>query len=116
MTVGIQPSVATIDNQLSNISLQMRNLMQVAQNLATQVGSTNTQSALAYLETVGYSNTPNASNPGGVSDAALALTVIDYFTQVSGVYYGTVQAGGSGGTGAVAFNINAATAFLWNGQ
>jgi hypothetical protein len=112
--VGTQPTNATINNQLTSIAVQMRNLMQQAANLSTQVNGTG--QGLAYLEEMGYASAANDSNPGDQSDAAWALEVIAYFNTVAGCYYGTVQQGGSGGTGAATFDFDSALASLWNGQ
>jgi hypothetical protein len=114
MPVGTQPTNATIDNQLTAMSLQLRNLMQAAVNLSTQVNGTG--QGLAVLEGYGYSSAANAGNPGDISDASYALQMIAYLNTVAEVYFGNVQQGGSGGTGAVTFNFNNALAELWNGQ
>ncbi len=112
--VGVQPNNANINNSLTGIAVQMRTIMQQAANLSTQVNGTG--QGLAYLEAAGFSSAANADNPGDQSDAAWALEVIAYFSTVAGVYFGTVQAGGSGGTGAVEFSYNEALASLWNVQ
>lgn len=88
--------------------------MERCNNLATQINSSN--DGHGYLVSIGYSDTPNNKNPGGVSDAVYAQTLVAYFSQVAGVYYGTVQSGGTGGTGAINFNINSALSGTWNGQ
>jgi len=92
----------------------MRDIMQQAVNLSTQVNGSG--QGLASLEAIGFSSAANPDNPGDQSDAAWALEVIAYFNTVAGVYFGTVQAGGSGGTGAVQFDYNEALASLWNVQ
>lgn len=112
--VGTQPNNATINNQLTGIALQLRELMQAASNLSTQVNGTG--QGLAYLEGIGFSSAANPNNPSSMSDAAWALQVIAYFNTVAGCYFGTVQQGGSGGTGAADFNFHNALASLWNGQ
>lgn len=112
--VGTQPTNATVNNQLTAMAQQLRNLMQAAVNLSTQVNGTG--QGLAFLESIGYSNAANPLNPGSISDAEYALQLIAYFNTIAGVYDGSVQQGGSGGTGAVDFNFNNALAVLWNGQ
>jgi hypothetical protein len=112
--VGIQPTNSTINNSLTSPALQMRNLMQAVANLNSQVNGNG--EGLAYLESIGYSSVPNPANPNSISDAQYAQTCIAYLNQPAGVYMGTVQSGGSGGTGAIQFNIDAALAFLWNVQ
>jgi hypothetical protein len=71
---------------------------------------------LAYLESIGYSGTANPDNPGGVSNAALALSMISYLNTNAGVYFGTVQQGGTGGTGAILFNFGQELSQVWGGQ
>lgn len=113
MSVGNQATKVSIDQSLSGLSVQARELMQTIANLSTQV---NGQGAgLAYLEEIGYSSASNANNPSSQSDAAYALELLAYLNTVAGVFFGTVQAGGSGGTGAVAFNYNSALSTLWAG-
>jgi hypothetical protein len=112
--VGAQPNNANINNQLTNMAVQVRILMQQAVNLSTQVNGTG--EGLAYLESIGFSSAANTANPGDQSDAAFALQVIAYLNTIAGVYYGSVQQGGSGGTGASTFNFNNALAILWNVQ
>lgn len=114
MSVGGQASTATINGSLTNLSTGIRNLMQGVTNLNTFVnGGGNGVNVLAEL---GFSTIPTASNPGGVSDAQLALNIIGYLNTVSGVYYGTVQQGGTGGTGATMFNFNNALSLVWAGS
>jgi len=112
--VGTQPTNATINNSLTSLSQQLRNLMEAAQDLSTQINGTG--QGLQYLEAIGFGSAANPSNPASMSDAAYALQLIAYFNTIAGVYYGTVQQGGSGGTGASTFNFNNALAVLWNGQ
>jgi len=103
-----------MDQTLSSIATQYRNLCQTMRDLSTQV---NGQAAgLAYLEGLGYTNTANPLNPGGISDAQYALNVVNYLSTLAGVYYGTVQQGGTGGTGAIDFNFDNAFSPLWANQ
>jgi hypothetical protein len=116
VSVGGQGGVSTVDNGLTNLSVGIRNLMEGVANLSTWVqgqGNGNLQQGLINL---GYSTAPSAQNPGGVSDAVLATNLLGYMTTISGVYYGTVQQGGSGGTAATQFNFNTALGYLWAGQ
>lgn len=114
MSVGIQMTSEQMDQTLTTVSIQARNAMTALSNLATQVNGTG--NGLAYLEGLGYSSGPNQSNPNNISDAEYALTIVSYFSQISGVYFGTVQSGGAGGTGAILFDIHSALAPLWAGQ
>lgn len=104
MSVGTQPDAASISNQLTQYALQMRDIMQAVSNLSTQVNGGG--NGLATLEGYGYS----------AADASSAQQLIAYMNTVAGCYFGTVQQGGTGGTGASLFNFNQALAGLWNGQ
>lgn len=139
--VGTQPTNATINNQLTGLSLQLRNLMVQIRNLNTQVNGQGTGEA--FLTGIGYSDAANPSNPGGVSDAAYASSLIAQLYVIAGLYYGVVTApvtvaataplspavgsywvdassGGQlkewNGTGWVVFSFDSAFAVLWNGQ
>lgn len=104
MSVGDTINEATMNQNLSSLAVQLRNLMWQIQNLS--LGINGQGSGLAVLEALGYDS----------GDAATALELIAYMNTVAGVYYGSTQAGGSGGTGAVAFNYNQALSQLWVGQ
>jgi hypothetical protein len=114
MPVGAAIGSSQIDNIITALAVNLRDVMQRIANLNLAV---NGQGAgLAYLESLGYSGTANPANPGGVSDAALALSVIAYLNTMAGVYFGTVQQGGTGGTGATLFNFNQQLSEVWAGQ
>lgn len=104
MPVGTQPSAASISNALTQYALAMRDIMQSVSNLSTQVNGGG--NGLATLEGYGYS----------AADASSAQQLIAYMNTVAGCYFGTVQQGGTGGTGASLFNFNQALSPLWNGQ
>lgn len=114
MTVGVQPSNGSIDGILTNLAVGIRDLLLAATNLSTEINSQG--NGVAYLGQLGYNTAPSATNPGGISDAQLAANYIGYFSTLSGVYNGSVQQGGSGGTGATTFNFNNALSQLWNGR
>lgn len=114
MSVGTQGNSGNVDGQLTSIAIQMRNLMQAASNLSTWINGQG--NGLAFLEELGYPSTANPDNPGGVSDAQFALNMIAYFNTLAGIYYGTVQQGGTGGTGASTFNFNQELSQIWGGQ
>ncbi len=114
MSVGAQGSSGTVSAALTNLAVGMRNLMQSITNLNTWInGQAN---GLAYLEELGFSSASNPDNPGSISDAQFALNLLAYLNTMSGVYYGTVQQGGSGGTGASMFNFNQELSQLWAGS
>jgi hypothetical protein len=107
MPVGATISRDQLDNILSNLTVNYRKLAQLAANVSIEV---NGQGAgLAFLQSIGYSNTANPANPGGISDAAWALQLVNYFNTVAGVWFGTA-------TQTPAFNYNVVSAPLWAGQ
>ena len=107
MPVGAVIGSSQIDNIITALAVDMRNIMQQVVNLNLAV---NGQGAgLAYLQAVGYSGTSNPANPGSVSDAALALSVISYLNTVAGVYFGTATQG-------TTFNFNQQLSMVWGGR
>lgn len=104
---GSQPTVATINQDLTNIAVAMRNVMRAAVELNTQV--TGSESGLTYLEEIGFGSAANPGNPGQVSDAQLALTMIGYLSTPAGVYFGTA-------TQPSAFDFDNALSILWDVQ
>jgi hypothetical protein len=107
MPVGAVIGSGQIDNIITALAVQLRDVMQHIANLNRAV---NGQGAgLAYLTSVGYSGTANPANPGGVSDAALALSVISYLNTVAGVYFGTAAQ-------TPAYNFDQQLSMVWAGQ
>lgn len=107
MPVGAVIGSGQIDNILSSLAVNFRNLAQQAANLSIEINGQGT--GLAVLQSLGYSNTPNPANPGGISDAAWALQLVNYFNTVAGVWFGTA-------TQTPAFNYNTVSAPLWAGR
>jgi hypothetical protein len=107
MGVGASISRDQLDNILTNLAVNYRNLSQLAANLSIEVNGQG--QGLAFLEDTGYSNDPNPANPGGISDAAWALQLVDYFSTMAGVWFGTA-------TQPSEFPFNNAVALLWSGQ
>lgn len=85
----------------------MRDLMQQVVNLSTWINGQG--NGLAYLEQLGYSSQADEENPGGISDAQMALNLIAYLNTVAGVYFGTA-------TQASEFDFNNQLSQLWNGR
>jgi hypothetical protein len=92
----------------------MRNLLGQIRNQNTAVN--NQGQGLAYMEALGYTSTADPANPSSISDAQYALNLLANLNTIGGVYYGTVQAGGSGGTGATLVNYDNILSPLWAGQ
>ena len=102
MSIGNQPSQAAINQWLTSNAVSMRNLMGGIQEFQMQVTALGTTG----LEALGYD----------AADAAAVVAAVNYMANLAGCYFGTVQQGGSGGTGAILYNFNAQLAPLWAGQ
>ena len=101
MTAGYQATPSKIDEDITNIALAFRAVCAQARNLNSQVnGSGN---GTSYLNSIAY------------PDPTTALQMISYLNELAGVYFGTVQAGGAGGNGAILFNFDTALAETWAG-
>lgn len=111
MTVGTQANSQQIDARLTQLAVQLRDVITRITQLNTQVNGQG--NGLTVLELAGYSSGDNTDNPGSMSDAAYALQKLAYLSTVAGCYLGTVQQGGSGGTGAVEFDFDNALSTLW---
>ena len=107
MPVGTTLSADQMNHILTNLAVNYRKLSQLAANVSIEV--TGQGQGLAFLQSIGYSNTPNPANPGGISDAVWALQLVNYFSTMSGVWFGTA-------TQTPVFNFNNASALLWAGQ
>ena len=108
--VGSAIGSGQINNVITSLAVNLRNLMQQVANLNLLV---NGQGAgLAYLTSIGYSNeagTSDPGNPGGITDAAYALQTIGYLNTVASVYFGTATQGTD-------FNFNQELSAVWAGQ
>lgn len=114
MSVGNQLDKETVDSTLTQLAVGYRELASKAMRLQVMIeGHGDPQTV---LESIGYDATANTANPGEQSDAAWAQQCIDYLYTLAGVYHGTVQQGGSGGTGASTFDFHNALSLLWGDQ
>lgn len=107
MPVGNQDSEASVNNRITSMSVQMRELMSQVLNLNMGINGQNT--GLAYLQSIGFSGASNPANPGGISDAQYALNMIAYLNTLAGVYFGTA-------TQTPAFNFNQELSQVWGGN
>ena len=107
MPVGATIGSSQIDNILSALSVQVRDVMRQLYNLNLAVNGQG--NGLAYLQSIGYSNASNPANPGSVSDAQLALNMIAYLNTIAGVYFGTATQG-------TTFNFDNQLSMLWAGR
>lgn len=102
MSFGNQQDPATLNAQLSALALQTRNLMQALKNYTqwfNQLGLTNVETLFTL----------------DAADAQSVTLLVNYLTALQEIYYGQLQQGGTGGSGAVTFNFDNALAILWGG-
>jgi hypothetical protein len=102
MAVGSTTSLAAVNADLTNCAVQMRNLAA----LILERWAYYNKLGLAGLEALGFS----------AADAQAVLDNFNHMVTSMQVYKGTVQAGGSVGTGAVMFNFEDYLTPLWAGQ
>ena len=102
MTVGNQGTEASVNNLLSSLAVQLRGVCDEIRTQQTYI----TTLGQAGLEAIGFD----------AADAASVIQMMNYLGNVAGVYYGTVQQGGSGGAGAILFDFDSALSGLWAGQ
>lgn len=107
MPVGAVIGSDQMSNIITALAVQLRDTCRSIYNLNRNV---NGQGAgLAYLQSLGYSSTANPANPGGVSDAALALSIISYLNTVAAVYFGAATQG-------TAFDFDQQLSEVWGGR
>jgi hypothetical protein len=106
MPVGTQPTVAGLNQALTSYAQQLRNLMQQIASFTVQVQN---------MGATGLQNIGGAGAGFSAADAALFLQYAGYLSTLAGVYNGTVQQGGTGGTGATQFNFSNALSAVWAG-
>jgi len=102
VSVGLPVTPQILDARLGNLAVQMQMIMQQVSSLAQDT----TQLGDAGLQASGFSP----------ADSAAFQADVSYLNTVAGVYFGTVQQGGSGGTGASLFNFSNQLAGLRAGQ
>jgi hypothetical protein len=107
MPVGAVIGSSQVDNILSALAVQLRDSCRQIYNLNLAVNGQAT--GLAYLVSIGYSNVANPANPGGISDAQLALNMIAVLNTMAGLYFGTA-------TQATTFNFDQQLSQLWAGR
>lgn len=107
MPVGATMGANQMNNIISSLAVNLREIMQAISDTNLSVNGQGTGSA--YLQSIGYSNAANPANPGGISDAAYALNMISYLNTVAAVYFGTaVQT--------PAFNFHQQLSQMWSAQ
>lgn len=95
MAIGNQPSSSfQVNSMAAQLAIQLRTACQAIitfQEWTTSQGETG-------LQNIGFSS----------NDAVAMIDQANYMATVAGVYYGTVQQGGSGGINASEFNFSSA--------
>ena len=107
MPVGATVGSDQVNNIITSLAVQLRNVMQEIHNLDLSVNGQG--QGLAYLESIGFGSAPNPANPNSQSDAAYALSVISYENTVAQVYFGAVAQ-------TPAFNFNQQLSGVWAGH
>lgn len=95
MSVGNQPTQASVNNLLSSLAVQMRNICDQIRVQYTYVSTL----GVTGLEALGYSP----------ADAASVLQLMGYLNSIAAVYYGT-------GTQQSPSNFDQALSVAWGGQ
>jgi hypothetical protein len=88
MSVGAQASKAVLDQNLTQLALQLRSAMQQIQNEWTFVNNGAAGSPVEVLTALGYDNA-NSDAPGGQSDASYASYLLNNLNTMAGLYFGT---------------------------
>jgi hypothetical protein len=96
MAIGSQPTVAQLNAQLASVATGLRTTAQQILSLWSYANGL----GQAGLVTLGFA----------AADATAFITAVDNLATVAQVYQGTVQQGGTGGTGASLFNFQTALA------
>jgi hypothetical protein len=97
MAVGTQLTSGNVNAQITNYSLQLRNLLTSISQLSMNVNGQGTGQAT--LVAAGYSST----------DATTALAAISYLNTIAALYFGTA-------TQATTFNFNNQLSVYWGGS
>lgn len=107
MAVGATIGSDQINNIITSLAVAMRDVMENVHHLDLSVNGQG--KGLEYLMSTGFSGSPNPANPGGVSDADLALSTISYLNTVAQVYFGAAAQ-------ADPYNFNQQLSSVWAGQ
>lgn len=110
MVAGQQMNRVQVDAMITQLSVQLRQIMDQIKTQSTPIEN---------LGTAGLEALPAGSNSAAQytsAEATQALAAFGYLSNVAGCYYGTVQQGGTGGTGAILFNFDNELSQYWAGQ
>jgi hypothetical protein len=108
VSAGYQLTVPGINNAIGQLAVLQRNLaiaqLRLQETIDALGGSDAARiTALQNLPAGGYS----------AADAADVIAKVNAMANLAGVYYGTVQQGGTGGTGAILYDFDSALASAW---
>jgi hypothetical protein len=107
MPAGASIGSSQVDNVITSLAVNLRNIMRQISNLNLAVSGQG--AGLAYLTSIGYGSDANPANPGAVSDAQYALNIIGYLNTVAAVYFGTAAQ-------ATGFDFDQELSQVWAGQ
>jgi hypothetical protein len=107
MSVGEQASKAAMDQNLTSLAVQLRQLMQQIVNEWTFVNNGATGTPVQVLTSIGYNNS-NSDAPGNQSDAAYASYLVNTLNTLAQVYFGRA-------TQSTDYDFDNALAVLWAG-
>lgn len=107
MPVGSQPSKAAMDQTLTSMAVQLRNLAATAEAMYLYVNNGAAGTPVQVLTAIGYNNT-NTDAPGSQSDASYASYLLTMFHTLVQIYQGLAAP--------PAYNYEGALAPLWAGQ
>lgn len=107
MPVGTQPSKAAMDQTLTSMAVQLRNLAFQAESQWLYVNNGAAGTPIQVLTSIGYDNT-NSNAPGNQSDAAYAAYLLTMFDTLVQIFKGQAAP--------PAYNYESALAPLWAGQ
>jgi hypothetical protein len=107
MAVGATTTAEAFSNSLTDLAISLRS---TCERITQQSMGVNGQGqGLAYLESIGFSNVANPSNPNGVSDAQYAMDMLSYLNTVASIYYGTAAQPST-------FNFHQELSQIWGGR
>lgn len=102
MAIGAQTNQGNINQTLTVLAVALR---EQADQILHQ---------WAYINKLGLSGLQGLGFTAG--DAQSVLDAVNHMATIAQVYKGTVQQGGTGGTGAILFNFEDSLTPLWGGQ
>ncbi len=106
MGVGNTMTSSQIDNLLTSLTIELRDLAQEITRLNLQM---TTSGGTTWLTAIGYGTAANPANPGSISDTTYASNLTTDMNVLAQLYYGLA-------TLTPAHNYDAEFSVLWAGQ